>query len=214
MATLSTQFLDRNIPPQQGRMSEDEFIQWCRHEDVRDAEWVNGKVIIKPPIELPHDRLQWWLRNLLEFYVRRKDLGKVCGPQFTCRLAAPSIGVARRNPDIMFVAKDRLNLLHSTYFEGPPNLTIEIVSSESEARDWREKYLEYEAAGVREYWIVDPMSQRVEAYTLTDGKFQVIPEQNGKIYSIVVPNWYVNPQWLWDKDLPDVLEILAELGIK
>jgi len=29
---------------------------------------------------------------------------------------------------------------------------MEIVSPDSEARDWREKYLDYQAAGVREYW--------------------------------------------------------------
>ncbi len=214
MATLNAQTLNRDRPPQPRRMSEEEFVQWCRHEGVRNAEWVNGKVIIMSPIGLQHDRLQWWLRSLLHHYATRHQLGEALGPQFTSRMTGKDIGIARRDPDVMFVAKDRLYQLQSTHFEGAPDLAIEIVSPESEARDWREKYLEYEAAGVREYWIVDPMSQRVEVYALRDGKYQVIAEQEGRIASSVVPGWYVKPQWLWQKELPDVLEILGELGIR
>src|SRR5207302_6232318 len=38
------------------------------------------------------------------------------------------------------------------------------VSPESQSRDRREKYLEYEAAGIPEYRIADPLSRMLEAY--------------------------------------------------
>lgn len=43
---------------------------------------------------------------------------------------------------------------------------MEIVSPDSVARDWREKYFEYQRAGVREYWVLDPLVPTIEAYTL------------------------------------------------
>jgi Uma2 family endonuclease len=48
---------------------------------------------------------------------------------------------------------------------------IEILSPASAARDRGIKYDLYEDYGIREYWLVDPVSQFVEVYQLTDGEF-------------------------------------------
>lgn len=56
-----------------------------------------------------------------------------------------------REPDIIFVGKERLHLLKETFFDGATDLIVEIISSESYTRDRVEKYSEYEAAGVKEY---------------------------------------------------------------
>ncbi|MGQ9574940.1 MAG: Uma2 family endonuclease [Thermoguttaceae bacterium] len=53
-------------------------------------------------------------------------------------------------------------MLRASDLHGAPVLAIEIVSPDSEARDWREKDLEYESGGVREYGVIDPMSRHVE----------------------------------------------------
>jgi len=88
---------------------------------------------------------------------------------------------------------------------------IEVVSPESQSRDRREKYLEYEAAGIPEYWIADPLSRMLEAYTLLDGRYTPIPEREGRIASLVVPGWYMRPAWLWGEPRTSVLDGLAEL---
>jgi Uma2 family endonuclease len=120
----------------------------------------------------------------------------------------------RRVPDILFVSTERQGILRSDYVEGAPDLAIEIVSPESLSRDWREKYLEYEAAGVREYWIIDPMARRVEAYVLgDDGHYARLPEEEGVIRSVALPGFYLRTDWLWQEPLPNVLEIAKELGV-
>jgi Uma2 family endonuclease len=43
----------------------------------------------------------------------------------------------------------------------PPLLTIEVVSPKQENRDYRYKRTEYAARGIAEYWIVDPLTQKV-----------------------------------------------------
>jgi len=192
--------------PTERRMTEAEFVTWC--DEDTNAEWVDGLVILKEPVSGEHDQIAWWLRSLLQHYVEHHGLGLVRGPQFSVRLAGPP---SRREPDILFVAAAPRDLVRPNHVEGPPDLVFEVVSPDSQSRDRREKYLEYEAAGVREYWIVDPLSRTLEAYALLNGRYTSIPEREGRIVSIVVPGWYVRPAWLWGEPRTSELDALAEL---
>jgi Uma2 family endonuclease len=191
-------------------MSEEEFVEWCSVD--LNAEWADGEVILMPPTSADHNDLQGWLSATLRHFVEHHGLGRVFGPEFMIRLAKQR---RRRTPDLLFVAKDRVGLIKKNHFEGAPDLVIEIVSPESESRDWREKYLDYEAAGVREYWIIDPMSEHIEVYVLgKEGKYEQIAASEGKIASKVIPGWYIRPTWLFSEARPTVLAVLPELGIR
>src|SRR5204863_8223416 len=99
--------------------------------------------------------------------------------EFTARFASRR---RRRVPDLMFISNARLRLLKPTHIEGAPDLIMEIVSPDSESRDRREKYLDYQAAGVCVYWIIDPLSRTIEVYTLSrDKKYRRIVEVEGKL---------------------------------
>jgi Uma2 family endonuclease len=97
------------------------------------------------------------------------------------------------------------------HLEGAPDLIVEIVSSSSQHRDRREKYLEYLAAGVREYWLVDPLAQTVEVYHLERGRYRLLPETRGRIESIVLPGFHLRPQWLWRAKPPKVSTLLKQM---
>jgi Uma2 family endonuclease len=196
------------------RMSEEEFIAWYTFEG--QAEWVDGEVVIMSPVSLAHEHIQWWVKNLLKFYCDDKRLGMVMGPQFVMRLkfSAQRKKVSRREPDILFVAEARKDLVKPNHLDGPPDLAVEIISPESQNRDRRQKYLEYESAGVAEYWIIDPLSETVDAFAREGESFVEIPERQEKITSRVVPGWYLRPAWLWQQPRLDVRVALAELGIK
>jgi Uma2 family endonuclease len=196
-------------PRQLLRMTEEEYAGWAFQQSF-ESEWVDGEVVIMAPVSGEHDQLQSWLRRLLETYVEKRDLGMVFGPQFQVRLARPS----RREPDILFVDKSRLHLVKATFLDGPPDLALEIVSPSSESRDWRDKYLEYQATGVGEYWIIDPPSQQLEAAVLRpDRTYGPIEQIDGKLPSTVVPGWYLKPAWLW-QPRPNFMDALAELGVR
>jgi Uma2 family endonuclease len=55
--------------------------------------------------------------------------------------------------------------------EGAPDMIIEIISPSTEMNDRVLKYNEYMQAGVREYWIVDPIHNQVTANRLIEYKF-------------------------------------------
>ena len=191
------------------RMTEQEFVDWC--DDKTHAEWVDGEVIVMSPVSDLHGDLNSWLTSLVRLFIEQKDLGVVRGPEVQIRLASQR---RRREPDLLFVAKDRTEILHPNHVEGAPDLIVEIVSPESVSRDWREKYLEYETGGVREYWVIDPLAKRAEAYTISeDGRYRALAEVEGKIASVVPPGFYIRPQWLWQRPLPKVVDALRKMGI-
>ena len=205
-----SEWKEGDAPPARLRMTEEEFVRWC-DEDTK-AEWVDGEVIVMAPANIEHDDLQWWLRTLLRLYVERKGLGAVMGPEVMVRFAKQR---RRRVPDVLFVDTGRRDIIRKNHLEGAPDLIIEIVSPDSESRDWREKYNEYEAVGVREYWVIDPASQHTEVYGLgADQKYARIEEKEGKIASAVVPGWYLKPEWLFGEKRANVLDALAELGVR
>jgi Uma2 family endonuclease len=54
----------------------------------------------------------------------------------------------------------------------PPLLVVEVVSPNQEKRDYRYKRSEYAARGIAEYWIVDPIAQRVTVLEWVEGLYE------------------------------------------
>lgn len=65
-------------------------------------------------------------------------------------------------PDILVVCDSEK--LDDKGCHGAPDLVVEIVSPSSGRMDYYIKLFKYRTAGVREYWIVDSMKQRVQVY--------------------------------------------------
>ena len=57
-----------------------------------------------------------------------------------------------------------------------PDLVVEVISPSSKKQDRQRKFQLYERAGVKEYWIVEPVYEEVEIYRLIEGKFVKIGE--------------------------------------
>jgi len=54
---------------------------------------------------------------------------------------------------------------------GAPDMVIEILSPSTAMRDKLLKFNEYQRAGVREYWIVDPDTKTVQVFILENGQY-------------------------------------------
>jgi len=120
----------------------------------------------------------------------------------------------RRVPDLCFISRERLAIAKPTYIDDAPDLIVEIVSPDSVERDWRDKYLEYEANGVREYWVIDLGNAQMRTYQRgDDGHYSAIEENDGKLMSVVLPGFWVRPADLWQEPLPSTVAVLQELGV-
>lgn len=74
-------------------------------------------------------------------------------------------------PDVFWIAADGACVDRDTYFEGVPDLIVEVLSPGSLKHDRVTKFALYERCGVAEYWIVDPDARFIEAYHLRDDKY-------------------------------------------
>jgi Uma2 family endonuclease len=206
MSAVITKDLD--IAPPLCFDTEEAFEAWC-DEDIR-AEYLNGKVIMHCPAGTVHEDDVSWLDTLMRLFIDRYELGRFFSSNTQSRLMMGK----RRLADLTFVAKDRLDIVYPTYIDGAPDLVVEFVSEDSTVRDWREKYWEYEAAGVKEYWVIDRRLKRMDLYILSeDQKYTAAQEQDGKLFSKVLPGFWLKPEWLWQQPLPSAYAIAHEIGI-
>lgn len=143
----------RAAPP--GKMTYEEFLAWA-DEDTW-AEWVNGEVVVMAPASNRHQMLVGFLLNLIQHFAEAHALGRVLCAPFQMKTGPDLPG---REPDILFIARERLDRIQYSYLDGPADLVVEIISPDSRARDRGEKFYEYEQGGVREYWLLDPLAGR------------------------------------------------------
>lgn len=196
------------VPPKE-KLSFEEFHDWC-DEDTW-AEWVDGKVIMVSPAASRHQEISKFLIKVLDIYIEARDLGSLFQAPFLMRLPERPSG---REPDLIFIARERLHLLKNTYLDGPSDLVIEVVSPESVGRDRGEKFVEYERAGIKEYWLIDPDRQSAEFYELSaDGRYRLGATEGGVYRSQIVPGFWLRVEWLWQTPPPKALSVLRELKI-
>ncbi|OAT79856.1 Uma2 family endonuclease [Desulfotomaculum copahuensis] len=198
-------------PLPEGRISFEGFLAWC-DEDTW-AEWVDGEVVLLTPAALKHQRIARFLLFLLGAYAGKFECGEVLPAPFLVRL--PQTLRRGREPDILYVGNEKLPLLKETYLDGAPDLIVEITSPESLTRDREEKYVEYEAAGVREYWLIDPDRQQAEFYRLgSNGRYHLhTADDQGDYHAAVLPGFRLQVNWLWREPLPPGIACLAEMGL-
>ncbi|MCD6290192.1 MAG: Uma2 family endonuclease, partial [Anaerolineae bacterium] len=140
-------------------MSAEEFLA-SGDEDTL-AEWKEGEVITMSPASDTHQDIVRFLISILSPYVESSGAGIVRPAPFAMRLEK-----SIREPDILYVANEHLDRLTPTYLNGAADLVMEIILPESVGRDRGEKFYEYEAAGIPEYWLIDPQREVLEAYVL------------------------------------------------
>lgn len=189
-------------------MTWEEYLAWD-FEDCQ-AEWVDGEVVLMPPVRIDHQFIAGFVYRLVIDFVERNDLGAVFQPPTLMKLSSRPSG---REPDVLFVATEHLDRLKKTLIDGPADLAVEVVSPESDRRDRSEKFREYEEGGVREYWLLDPLRKQAYFYVLgEDGRYHLAPIGEDGIYrSQILVGLRLRVEWLWRLPLPTLRAALADL---
>jgi Uma2 family endonuclease len=93
-------------------------------------------------------------------------------------LAVSGARVSVRVPDLLLLSEELATELEGATRSivmmdmSPPLLVVEVVSPKQENRDYRYKRTEYAARGIAEYWIVDPLAQKVTILEWIEGLYE------------------------------------------
>lgn len=195
----------REIP---AGLSYQEFLDWL-DEDTR-AEWVDGEIIVVSPASDPHQDLSDFLTTVLRTFLEEAGLGIVRSAPFQMKTGENLPG---REPDLLYLAEEHQHRLEKTFLNGPADLVIEIISPDSRERDWDDKFQEYKAGGVKEYWLIDPELEQASFCVLEDGQYKERESEAGIYESPLLPGFRLRIAWLWQDPLPRVLDVLRELQV-
>lgn len=138
-------------------------------DDKGRYELVNGELLMTPSPIPNHQRISGKLEFVVRKFVTENNLGEVF--YAPCDVYLDDENVVQ--PDILFVSKDRLNIIGDKNIQSAPNLVIEIISENSVYRDMVQKKRLYARFGVKEYWIVIPEEKEVEVYILKGEAYQL-----------------------------------------
>jgi Uma2 family endonuclease len=194
-AILQLQSLTRALEAEKKRRQD--FYEWVT-EDVK-AEFINGQVIIHSPVKKRHWNVTDLLSRLMSFYASLKQLGRVGTEKVMIALTRNDY-----EADLVFFSKEKADTFTDDQVLFPaPDFAVEILSKSTAAVDRNIKKADYAAHGVREYWIVDPVKQRIEQYILPFASTEYFPAkilQSGEmIQSIVLPGFEIPVMAIFDE---------------
>ena len=131
---------------------------------------IGGDLIMVPASTPYHQRILRRIGFLILQHAEKNDLGEVLYSPIDVYFGEEDTF----QPDIIFISKERSEIIGETKIEGVPDLIIEILSPSSAYYDLGRKYRVYEKAGVIEYWIVHPEKKGIDVYINRDDRFQLI----------------------------------------
>ncbi len=146
--------------------------------DDKRVELIDGVFYDMPTPTIEHQLLAGSIHSQIINYIRRKK-GK-CIPLISpvdVQLDADNKTMVQ--PDVVIVC-DRSRIDERKVIGGP-DFVLEVVSPSSVIKDYVKKAAKYEAAGVREYWIVDPLQQKIITYDFVEANLPGFYPLGGKI---------------------------------
>lgn len=131
--------------------------------DGQRAELLHGRLYMMAPPNTTHQRLVHMLAWTIENYIRaNQGICEVFPAPFAVFLNADEETYVE--PDLSIVCDPKK--IDEKGCQGAPDWIIEIVSPSSRKMDYYIKLSEYSSAGVREYWIADPVKKIILVYDL------------------------------------------------
>ncbi|MEM1118685.1 MAG: Uma2 family endonuclease [Bacteroidota bacterium] len=168
---------------------------WRALPEGTRAELINGTIVMSPAPRVLHQVVVARFYDLLSEHVRAHDLGLVLLSPLDVKLT----DTRAFQPDVVFIAADRLGILGEQEVEGAPDLVAEVLSPSTGYYDATAKRLAYAEAGVRELWLLDPGEHTVDLLVLDDDDFRLAGRVVGRgaVESVLMPGLAVEADGLF-----------------
>jgi Uma2 family endonuclease len=180
------------------------YGDWLEFDEGVRAELIGGELSMMAPPTTNHQEVHRELFGRLFVFLQGKPC-KVYSAPFAVRLF-PKDDLSDDTvvePDIAVIC-DR-SKIDKHGCRGAPDLIIEILSPSNIRHDRIVKFQKYLAAGVREYWIVDPDNRGVEIHLLRDGGYRtMVYDETADAPVSVLPGCVIRlPEIFAETETPD-----------
>lgn len=158
------------LKPRTGiRLSVEEFMELPDTYDRRKMELDEGELYIMPRPRTGHQFLQLRVVGYVDRYLDEFDdpPAQVLHDVIVALSLESSILLA---PDLVIILQSSSAVVTDRMVEGPPDIVMEVLSSDRR-RDLVRKRQLYAEAGVPEYWIFDPRADTVTPLELRHGEY-------------------------------------------
>ncbi|WP_313579995.1 Uma2 family endonuclease [Lacrimispora sp.] len=157
--------------------------------DGTRAELIDGQMYMMAPPSTIHQRLVMKISYSIQEYINKNN-----GP---CEVFPAPFAVFLNDDEKTYVEPDisvicDKNKIDDRGCVGAPDWIIEIVSPGSKRMDYYTKLALYRAAGVREYWIVDPLRKTILIYDMEHDDGPVLYSFTDKIKVNIYDNLYID----------------------
>ena len=148
----------KSLAKRQGEYTMEDYYNWPEDERI---ELIDGVIYYMSSPRIIHQAIVGEIDFALKSFVKRNK-GK-------CQIFGAGIDVRLDRDDRTIVIPDitvvcRKDDFTEQYLNGAPDLAVEVLSPSTKKKDMTIKLNKYAAAGVREYWIVDPKKETVVVY--------------------------------------------------
>lgn len=134
--------------------------------DERRVELIDGVIYDMGAPAVIHQKILGELHLLFRECVDAHE--GVCDVYLSpCDVRLDSDNYTMVQPDLLVICREYD--LGAKAFDGPPDLTVEILSPSTRSKDMLLKLYKYQHAGVKEYWIIDPENETILVYDFQEG---------------------------------------------
>lgn len=164
-------------------------------DDGQRYEIVDGVLYMSPSPTGFHQVIAYLIATHLNIHVQFTGLGLVLGAPFDLKLSTNTVV----QPDVLVFLNKSSGAIEYKETTELPDLVVEVASPSTAKQDRTLKYRVYEQAGIKEYWIVNPLARSVEVLVLEAGKYQAVGVFSGedRICSVVIPHFPVRARQLF-----------------
>jgi Uma2 family endonuclease len=162
---------DMATPAYKLRYTYDDYLLFP--EDGMRHEIIGGEHYVTAAPSRKHQIAVGNLHRILATFIYERRLGRLYPGPLAVVLSNEDVV----EPDLLFISQERSAIEQDRGAFGAPDLVIEVLSPFTRRTDENLKRRLYEASGVREYWIVDPLQETVEVHLPAEsGEYRVAAE--------------------------------------
>jgi Uma2 family endonuclease len=152
------------------KLTYDEFLRFP--DDGNRHELIDGDHYVTPSPSIRHQEISMNLAVELGLHLKQHRNGVA----FFAPLDVVFSNWDVVEPDMLYVSRERANVLAGKHVRGAPDLVAEILSPSTRKTDEVTKRELYERWGVAEYWMIDPERETISVHRRVNDTFQLVAE--------------------------------------